>query len=499
MAGEHNSGVKAASDRPRSSATGVRVARNSGFGFIARMAEAVVRFVSIAMIAQYIGAKSFGDFAFITAISAFVTVFADFGIGPIMVREMSRHVSERRSILESVIVLRIAFSLLFLGGIVLSIRTTDYFAGLGLAMFIETMAQVFVAFQMMFLDVFRTVERVEYDMATSLGHQLLALALISAVVIMELAFVWLFVARAVAELTKMLVFIPIVHRKFIRVRLGVDLRRSMFLLKEALPVVLLSFLTVSSMRFHVFVLKYFRDPAEISFFDIPHRISMAINMMPLMAVMAVFPVLCRKAGSGGSSFSYAYEKSFKFLLLIALPVSVLLTVRAREIVTTFFGFEYLSCFRVLQIIGITLCTGFLIPLMNFVLTSVGKQAQTLWGVCVGLAVGFAFDLALVPRLGHLGAALGMVLGNVSYLAVNLRLVSKHACRIPIMSISLRPVLGAVVMFLVCLWSGRAGPLRMAVGSGIGCLCYVAVLVVLKTFSRNEIRTFVEMVKRRRPV
>lgn len=475
-----------------------RVARNSVFSILARFIDLVMRFVVIAVIAQYLGRIRYGDFAFVTAAAMFVHVLADFGVEPIMVREMSGAPAKRREIFGTAAMLRLVFSLLLLLSVGVLALFSPLSPAVGTALVIESAAQLFIAFQIILLGVFRVVEHLEYDLGACALHQVLMIGLVGAAVMLKLDIVWIFAARAAAEAAKLLFQATVIHRRFMKLRLAWAPRRSRFLLKEALPVIALSFLTVATLRVNVFILKYFRPPEEISFFDIPQRIALAINMVPLMIVMTVFPVLCRKARATSALFGYAYVKTLKFLFLLSLPLSVVLIVWSEGIIATVFGPEYLPCIGVLQIVGASLWATFLIPLMNFVLTSVGKQTKTLWGVSGGLVLNLVVAFATVPRWGYLGAAAALAGGNVVYLAINIWLVSRHADVRPKASVMVKPALAALAMFLTAsAWPG-SGLLSMAAGGAVSLLVFGVVLLALRTLSREELQIFAGIVRKGQP-
>jgi len=478
-------------------ADAVRVARNSVYGSLARGVDTVMRFIAIPIIARHLGSDLFGSFAFVTAYAAVLMVFADFGVEPIMVREMSARPDQRGAILGSAMTLRFVFSLILLGATLLVILVAGWSSRIGYALTFECAAQLLGQFGIVLVGTLRAYERMEYDLFTCIAHQALMFTLLVGVVLLDLGFVWVFLARAAAECFKTALLLLVIERKFLRLRLNRSLSRMFFLLKEGLPVILLSLLLVLSLRINVFMLKYFRTPAEISYLDIPQRLIMALNMMGTMIVVSVFPVLCRQASATGHVFKLACRKAFKFLAVIALPVSIALAVWAPDIVGLLFGAEYLPSIPVLRITASLLCITFWLPLANFILTAVGRQKTAVWGAVAGLLVNVAASLMLVPRYGHVGAAIAAALSVFTFLCVNLALVFRFACSVPLHSILLRPLLGGVVMLGVGLLFGH-GLIRMIAGSCAAFIAYGGALLALRTFSKEEIRTFAALLRRRSP-
>ena len=472
-----------------------RVARNSLFVLAARAIDIGVRIVSLVLIARYLSKESFGEFAFVMAIASFLLPLTDFGVQRILIREISADTENASRYVGSALTLRVILSIPL---IILIFSITRFFHWdhrTVLAIYIAACSQILVSFGMVFLAVFRAFERMGYDLLLSFIHQLIRLTSIIFVIKYDLGFLYIFLAIAFAELFKTILQAVAVSLRFLRPRFAKSLNYCKLLLKESYPLAVFAFLAVASFRVDIFVLKHFRGPAEISLFEIPHRIIMLFQILPISIVTALFPVLSRLAKSSRASLEYTYEKAFKFLVILSLPVAILMIVFAKGIMTII-DKKYLDAASALQILGGTVCFLFLISLINFTLTSIGKQKLTTVGVSICFCINLLMDLILVPRYGYIGASIGTLIAYICFFLASFYFACKNIGKILVIPIIYKPVVSGIIMTIGCLLF-RSGDLRgLLLGVTTGILCYVLALLSLKTFSAEELGLLSAAIKRR---
>ena len=469
-----------------SAALVARIVRNSLFVFLARALETLIRIVLVAITARYLGVELFGEFAFIMAIAALLIPILDFGVERIIVREISIDIANADKYVSSALILRMVFSIVLILAIITVTHMLHWDQRMALALFVATCSQIFLAFGIVFLGVFRSFERMEYDILLSFFHQLIKLTSIVVVVAYDLGLLSIFLAMALADLSKTVLQAITVSLKFFRPRLILNLNYCKLLLKEAYPIAIFAFLAMMSFKVDVFILKYFRGPVEISLFEIPHRIIMQIQILSMSIVIALFPLLSRLAKSSRSSLEYAYEKVFKVLLNLSLPITILIIIWAKEIIIAVFGKEYLDASLALQILVGTLSSLFLTSLMNFTLISIGKQTLTIVSIVICFCVNLLLDLLLVPKYGYLGASVGTLAAYLCFFCTALYFTSKNVCNIPIISIAYKTIVCGIIMILGCITFKSGNLLGLALGIISGIFCYILTMIALKTFTREEV-------------
>lgn len=475
-------------EKPVPSPAGGRILRNSLFGMVARVVDMLMRMAIVAVIARYLGTAGFGEFAFVMATTAFVLALTDFGLEPILVRDLNAVDADPGSIVGGILALRVLLGSVVLAGMAVVVGLSDWSPSIRLAMLVASLSQVLMAGHMVMMGVFRGHERMEFDAATSLLYQSLSFGLTVVAVTQDMGLIGIVLAQLTAEAAKLALLTGWVQQRFLRLRLVWNARQMAYNLKEALPIFCMALTSVVSFRLNVLFLKAWRGPEDIALFDSPQRLLFSISMIPLMIVVAIFPALCRLAGQDRPALRNAYATAFKYLFILGLGVSIVLGIWAEPIMRLLYGSSFAAGASSLRWLALSTTAGFLIPLTNSVMTSVGRQAPSMAGVLAGVIVNVLVNLVTVPSHGHAGAAMGYTAGTVVAIAVNGGLVRIMLGPASLATVAWRPLVAAALMAAVGAGLGRGGGLRSLIGLALAVATYAASLFLLHAVTVPELAT-----------
>ena len=253
------------------------------------------------------------------------------------------------------------------------------------------------------------------------------------------------------------------------------------MLKNALPFGLA--LVFGSIYFYIgsVMLSKIRGDAEVAIYSVAYNIALAVLFIPTVYTNAIYPVLSRYYKESKASLSILYEKSFKYLYIIGLPISVGLYLLAGRIISFFYGEAYASSKIALQIIAWYLFIKFLNFLLGTVLSSIDKQDKRMLGQ--GLTAGFNIFLnfLLIPAMGYVGAAWSTFATEIFLFMVYYWHVSKSMHFYNFAGILLKPLIAAAVMFFVIKFANVGLVLTIFFSA----LAYFATLFVLKAFGKGD--------------
>ncbi|MDP6277320.1 MAG: oligosaccharide flippase family protein, partial [Nitrospinota bacterium] len=83
-----------------------QAARNSGWVFIGRGAERLIRIVVVVVLARILGVRGFGVYSFVFAFAEVFAIFTDVGLRTVLVREIARDRDSAPRLLGSALVLK---------------------------------------------------------------------------------------------------------------------------------------------------------------------------------------------------------------------------------------------------------------------------------------------------------------------------------------------------------------------------------------------------------
>jgi O-antigen/teichoic acid export membrane protein len=160
---------------------------------------------------------------------------------------------------------------------------------------------------------------------------------------------------------------------------------------------------------------------------------------------SIFPVLSRFWPQFPADFRSSSHTSFKFLSALALPIGVGTSVVAVKLFPLIYGRDYASGWVILAVLIWALVAIFVRELTAATLFALDRQRWVLASNAAGAAAAVALNLALIPWLGGLGAAVAGVFTACGTTVVNLVLIGRRIPRLYPWALLLRPALGAAAM------------------------------------------------------
>ena len=182
-----------------------------------------------------------------------------------------------------------------------------------------------------------------------------------------------------------------------------------------------------------------------------------IGLLPSRFVLALFPVLSRRAAPGDATFLGVYRLAVKLLLGIAVPIALGITVLAYDTTRLLWGARFLPESAIaLQILVWYVPGSFWNGLTQVVLIAVGQQRWITVGFFLATAFNVVANLLLVPRYGLVAAAWTTVASEVVLFVPFAVIVRRSLGTLPFWREALPPLIGGLAAAAVALGLGQLG-------------------------------------------
>jgi O-antigen/teichoic acid export membrane protein len=513
MDGRQPAAATSATGASGSAVAARRVARNSLLPFVANLAGRAMAIVTAAVMARTLGATGTGLYAVAVNLWLYASIVADFGLGTWLTREVARlagggtdegqYPARARQTVADVLGLRLVLGALALPVLLLGALVAGSVQGTGPdAVLLATVALLGLgllpgAVGAAGTAVFNAYEEMTFPAAV----QLVTAAATSAggVVLLLLGFdvVALGWISLVANLGTAAVFAIACARRFFPLRVNFSPTRQLALARDAFPLMLNSLLNNVFFRFDVQVLQS-KGTAVVGYYANAYKVIDAAGAIPSSFVLALFPLLARRAGgSGGAGFERVYHLGAKLLVATALAIALPVTYLAGEIVRWLWGPAFLPDSAVaLRILIWFLPLSFFNGLTQYVLIAIGRQSRITLAFAAAALCNVGANLLLIPRYGYVAAAAVTIASEVVLLVPFLFALRGRVAAGPVLRAALRPAPAAAGAGLL-LWVARDAtePLRflLAVMAGAG---YLALLFAIGVFDPAERRVLVSLLPAR---
>ncbi len=476
------------------SETAKRVLQNSFLRVGGYAVGSLIYFAIIVLIARYLGIEGFGYFSFILALVGTLQLFVDLGIRNVLIRDIAvnkTRFAEKLGVARTVIW---ALSFVTMAVIVLlanllnvphEVRQAIYLAGLAVIVTFSALA---------YSAVLRGFEEMQWDVLGFVLHKCLFIGLIGGIINADLGLRGVFGAMLAANS-----FLYLYHRGLVRVlhgpgKLCLDLRPGWALLKESLPLGIAEILRRFTWHLDKLLLAALSTPLALGVFSAGFKFMEAINPFASNLTLPLFPAFSRLAQASPLRVLSAFEQSLKFLFVISIPLAVMFFVFAERVVVLFFGTQYAETDIVLKVLAPAVILILPISAYGYVFTALRLQRTYTACVALSLLVKLLLELFLIRCCGYVGAAIGSLVAEAVLFCIGLFMLRRLGDGVPRLGIVWRPCVAGLVMALLC-WRVQDQTFTSTLfGAGLGLAVYAGLLLLLRTFTHQELVLLVDAVR-----
>jgi O-antigen/teichoic acid export membrane protein len=475
------------------SGTSYRLVRNSTFLLGGQILAKAVGVVYGIALSRYLGASGFGEIGAAIAVSTVAYVFVDFGLAPLMTRDVAADHGVATRYATNVVGLKLLLTAVVNLGLLAFLAASAYSAELKTIVLLYSLNGALSAIVNVGGAGLQGIEEMHKVAVLQLGRDLLNFSVSLAAIALSASIftlVWVSVGATALQLAFMRV---VAFRNGIRFDwVLLSARFARYLLKGSLPFAAFTILATVNAQVAVLLVSLLMSNRETGLYSAAVNLSALVALFPAAFAQAVFPVFSRYHASQSELLKVSYDKMFRYMVILGFGVSAAAALAVKPALLLLLGREYVSATGIAVVLVLTNVLA-----ANFVngtfLNAAGRQ--TLFTVSYGIAIlaQLTVSALLIPRLGGVGAALGFLIpgfvGYAYYTVVCHRIVGSP---LPWM-LHAKCLFAVGLMVLAALGSARLGLGMLAAALIVGPIVYGVVVFALRTISRSDLLLFREAI------
>jgi len=458
-----------------------RIYKNTTYLGIAEIVSRVLQFVVMLYAARLLSQQNFGKFSFALSLSFMAVILADLGINTLLIREISRNKSLVSKYFINAFSIKIVLSIITFFIIVAVLNALNYPEITRQIVYIIWLFTILSTFTELFYSIFRAFEQMFYDAFLKiLRMSILAVTgiyvLFKGYGVIIFSYTFVFTEIIVITLASLIAL-----KKFIKLDIRIDPVFIKSTLKKALPFGL-AFI-FGSIYFFIgsIMLSKMKGDVEVAIFSAAYNIALALIFIPTVYINAIYPVLSRYYKEGKSGLRLLYERSFKYLYIIGLPISLGIFMLSDEIIGFLYGARYSISSIALRIISLYLFLKFINFLLGIVLSSIDKQNKRMLGQGITAGISILLNLLLIPLIGFVGAAISTLITEIFLFIIYYIFVSKSWYYYNFLGILPKPIIAVIIMSLFIGFTNLNLIITIIASAAI----YLSVLMVLRTLDKKD--------------
>jgi O-antigen/teichoic acid export membrane protein len=279
----------------------------------------------------------------------------------------------------------------------------------------------------------------------------------------------------------------VLARRFTAVRLRGVRRLWRPLLRVGIGVGIAGILVTSYVKLDQILVFEFAGERQAGLYGAAYRLLDQVQFIPISVMTTLFPLIASAYRLKQDRVQNLLQAAAEYLTMASLPILAFTIVAARPIMIFLFGHQFAVAAPALPILAgafVSISFGYLAGNMIVILE---LQRLFVGYAAVGLVLNAALNVVLIPRYGFLAAAWVTLLTEVTVLSLSMRSVLKTLHMRPRLGRLLRTLVAALAMGLATLLARVAG-VPLAGLAAVAAVSYFPCLLALRVLTVDEVRS-----------
>jgi len=465
-----------------------RIVKNAVVGVAAGVIGGLVYLATTIAIARNhnVSLAEFGKYQWVLAFAMIAQLVADSGLPRMMIREIAKDPECVGKITGAAAGLIWAISLVVCVVIGIIALFLPYGYDMKIAVMLMTLATLGTFHAAGYSAVLRAFEDNELNYLGFILQKILFLSVILVMLHFKTGLVGFVVAHLISNLFMWTFYHFLVSRFYTKIKLKIDLPLWKELFLSAAPMGGGVMLRQLAMQIDIFVLGLMTNMKTVGLFGGPYRLSWSLRTIPQTLSLPLYPLYSRTAHFSPSRFGDVYRQSLKFFCLLSIPFAAFFITWSKQLLTLALGARFLPALPAMQLLGLGLIPFFISTLFQYLFAALDAQKSFFVTTMIGSVLRVTLLVALIPHYNYVGPAIAFVCAEV--LTVGLWIFQMHKLGYPayLGNVLWRPLAAGAAMAGVLFLCAESSLIWQLVGAGLSVVAYGAVLLVLRTFSSEEI-------------
>ena len=389
------------------------ITQNTSFLTAASILQKVISFVYFTIIARVIGVENTGVYFFAITFTTIFTVVADFGMGPVLTREVARYPDRSEQYLHTAFWSKVMFGVISYGLVIFFINILDYPFLTKLLVSVSGITMFFDNLHAAFYSVFRARKNLIYESICIVGSQAITLLVGSLALFNHWPLYWLILAYTIPAFLNF-IFSAFSLKKIYGLVYRCSFNFNIFkmFLGFALPFALAGIIGRLYSYSDSLLMSKMLSAQELGWWSVPYKISFAFQFVPVALSASVYPVMSELFLTQKEKIGDLFLKSWRYLFTIVFPISFGLIALATPIIIKLYKPQFAPAIPVLRILLVSLIFGYLSFITGATLNASNRQKTQTSLLAFALFINILANLLLLPKIGIMGAAYAALLSNI---------------------------------------------------------------------------------------
>ncbi|MFP4514826.1 MAG: flippase [Parcubacteria group bacterium] len=466
-----------------------RIAYNTGIQILSKIISTAIALIATALMTRYLGANGFGEYTTIITFVSIFAIIADLGLTLVTVQMISLPGVSEKKILDNLFALRLVSAIIFLslGPALIWLFPYDYTIKMGVL--ILSLSFLFIALNQILVGLFQKRLKMERAAIAEVGGRLFLVLGVWLAIRYNLGLNGVLWSTVISNLINFLLHF-LFSRKFIRISLRFDLNIWKEIAIKSWPLALTIVFNLIYLKADTLILSLVKPQSDVGIYGAAYKVIDVLVTVPFMFAGLMLPFFTRTwALKKVFQFKKLIQKSYDFMILLAIPVLIATQFLATEIIHLIAGSEFKASAEVLKILILAGALIFIGTLFSHAIIAIDKQKKLIPIYIFTSITSVIGYILFIPKYSYIGAAWMTVYSEAVVAIMAIFYVYKFIGFLPKHKVLFKSFLSSLVMLASILiipgafkytWYGLMTTIFIAIG------IYFLTFYLLKGWDKKDV-------------
>lgn len=472
------------------------IVRNTTLMMIASICQKIISLAYFTIIARKIGPTNIGIYTSALAMTTIFVIFVDLGFTNVFIRESAREKKDMQKMLSSVLGAKLFCGLISYIVMFLTLKALNFEPEFTFMVCLSGITMLFDSLNLTTYGALRAENNLKYESYAIIASQFLSLVIGLISVYLGLPLYFLILAFTIPSALNAVYSATILHAKYnLSIMPSIEKKELKRIGLMSLPFAMAAVFGRIYSYVDVVMLKKIAGNAAAGIYSTPSKITFAFQFIPMALTASLYPRFSQYFTDDKEKLKKVFVDSLRYLLIIAIPISVGISLLSRDIVILFFTDKYAPSILPLKILIISLVFSFVSFPIGSLLNACNKQNIQTSITGIILAINLILNLFLIPRFSAVGASITALVCNI-LLAVLGYIFSAKTINLPqlqILKLFAKALICAIAMGAVLFFIDPNASIIAKIF--LGATVYVLMIFATKTITLNEAKEVISLIKK----
>lgn len=384
----------------------VSVVKNTLYLTLATVAQKILAFFYFLFLANVMQPEKTGVYFLVLSITTIFSVVADFGITPVIIREVAKKPENAISLIQKALGLKIPFIVLAIIGSIVTTKVLGYNLEIQFLVILATVVMAADAVSLLYFGVLRGLHVLKFESFGMFIGEVLITSFGALSLFIHPSLLFLIVALAIGSIFNAFFSSGQVIRRlgWVVVKPSLNWSEAKKIFKISFPFALAGGFSKLYSYVDAILLSLFIGTTVVGVYSIAYRMTYAFQFLPMAFVAALYPGMSALVTNDREKLAKLFEQAMWYLMIIAIPVAFGIFAIAPDLILLA-GKGYSSGAKVLQVMVFVLIPLFLDFPIGSLLNAADRQVTKTVLMGATMVINIGLNFLFIPRWGALGAAI----------------------------------------------------------------------------------------------